>query len=142
MPKLLLETTGAFALMDFSQNKEIHAFKPTVISDSTFINQRMGAGQLRVLHNEVPDELTDEDFQKFWQDSNGEDGVVDKDLAVQSFLTSFAPKEMTAKEKKALEALQLKHALEEKAAKAAEEKAALAAAATAPAAEPAPEEVK
>ena len=86
--KLLIETTGPFMLLDPQSGHEIHHNRPTVVPTSNFVQSRTAVNQIKVISNEVPDKFTDEDFKKFWIDC-------DKDhaLAVQSFMSSFAPKE-------------------------------------------------
>ncbi len=87
--KLLAETTGEFMLVDSSSGESIPSSRPAVITVSQFYNSRIALNQV-VKVSDVPDEASDEEFQKFWEDSDG-----DRDLAVASFLSSFdaeAPK--------------------------------------------------
>ena len=72
MTKILIETKGDFELIDYSQSLTglvIRADRPTVSADnSSFVSQRAAAGQIKVL-GAVNDEATDEEFQKFWDES-------------------------------------------------------------------------
>ncbi len=84
----LVETTGEFMLVDPGTGNEIAHNRPSVCGATHFVASRVALGQVTVLSNQIPNDLTDKDFAKFWSESNG-----DKDLAVQSFLASFGPKE-------------------------------------------------
>jgi hypothetical protein len=83
--KLLAETTGPFGLLDLSTGQTLNANRPSVVSRSSFIDSRIALSQI-VKVADVPDEVTDMDFENFWRDSDG-----DRDLAVASFLSQFDP---------------------------------------------------
>lgn len=88
--KLLIETTGNFLLIDFNQNgAHINSNRPTVIGKSAFIDQRMAMGQIKLFSNAIPDIVTDIQFEKYWASCLREDGTVDKELAIQSFLADI-----------------------------------------------------
>jgi hypothetical protein len=87
--KLLAETTGAFGLMDLSTGHTLNANRPSVIARSGFIDSRIALGQI-VKVADVPAEATDDEFEAFWRDSDG-----DRDLAVASFLSKFDPEAPT-----------------------------------------------
>jgi hypothetical protein len=63
----------------------LNATRPSVIPRSGFIDARIALGQI-VKVADVPDEATDDEFEAFWRDSDG-----DRDLAVASFLSKFDP---------------------------------------------------
>lgn len=90
--KLLVSTTGPFMLIDAQTSDELQHNRPSVVRISNFIQMRSGLGQIKMHCNEVPDELTDKDFLKFWEESGK-----DEELAIQSFLASFAPKQVEEK---------------------------------------------
>lgn len=96
--KLLIETTGDFLLLDPSSGLEIHWNRPTVSPMTNYIQHRMAFGQLNVIANDLGDDATDEEFEKYFLDSKR-----DQDLAVQSFIAAFGP-EGTRKKAEAAEA--------------------------------------
>lgn len=73
MAKILIETTGQFELVDFSQaGLVVQANRPTVSSDdSSFISSRASIGQVKTLAT-LSDEATDEEFEKYWTESKSE----------------------------------------------------------------------
>lgn len=83
--KLLAETTGNFMLHDLSTGQSLQANRPSVINRSAFIDARIALSQIAKVAD-VPATVTDEDFEAFWTDSGG-----DRELAVASFLSQFAP---------------------------------------------------
>lgn len=83
--KLLAETTGAFGLIDLSTGQSLKSHRPSVVPLSGFLTARIALGQVAKVAD-VPDDATDEDFEAYWLDSDG-----DKDLAVASFLSKFDP---------------------------------------------------
>ena len=94
--KSLLKTTSPIHLVDPCNGQEIHWNRPTVVVHTSFIDSRMSAGDLKLINAEVPDEATDEDFLKFWKDSER-----DEELAVASFVSSFQEQEKEVAEPKA-----------------------------------------
>lgn len=110
MTKILIETTGEFELLDYSQSKTgliIRHDRPTVsVDNSHFVSQRAAAGQIKVLGT-VNDEASDEEFQKYWDeaktDVKHDENATDEEkaeterkakedqkrLAVDSFSASF-----------------------------------------------------
>lgn len=83
MKKLLVETTGEFELVDFNR-QEIPYFRPSVVVETGFVSHRAAVGQVRILHTELEDDVTDADFAGFWESCEG-----DYDLAVASFIAAF-----------------------------------------------------
>lgn len=91
MQKALVETTGSFQLMDFARGGAMaQAHRPSVVELSTFFQGRVANGNLKLL-GRVNDEATDEEFVKYWEDSE------DATLAVEAFLASFEVEEVSEK---------------------------------------------
>lgn len=90
MTKQLVITTGTFELVDYSGTTTtlIGNTRPVVVEKTSFIQARAAAGQLKVLDTELPDEATDEEFAKYWNESDG-----DQPLAVEAFKSSFGKTE-------------------------------------------------
>lgn len=78
--KLVVETKGRFQLLGDRKGERIHAFRPTVIEKTPFIDVHMARNELRVL-GEVDDEATDQDLA----DHLKADGTV------ESFIATYAP---------------------------------------------------
>jgi hypothetical protein len=87
---LLVETTGAFSLLG-PNGVDVKRLRPTVIERSSFVEVQCANGQLRVLA-ELPDEATDAEFAKFWEESEG-----DEELAIESFKATFTTVEKPSK---------------------------------------------
>lgn len=86
MKKLLVETTGAFMLVDYSDGgTEINAFRPSVVRNTQFVQSRVSTGDLTVLGT-VTDAATDEAFADTLRNSK------DTTMAVEAFLAEFDPK--------------------------------------------------
>ena len=84
MTKLLIETTGEFMLVDYTQgNLVIESDRPTVATRTDFVSGRSANGQLKVLAN-LDDEASDVEFAKYWVDSGK-----DSRLAIDSFLSAY-----------------------------------------------------
>ena len=100
MPKILVETSGRFKLLDLSVRpaQDINHARPSVVVNSHFVQARVGLGQLAVLAT-LKDEATDAEFAKYVTESKG-----DMTLAVSSFVASFGldaePKSTKGKAKK------------------------------------------
>lgn len=91
MTKFLAETKGSFQLVDFHNSQSVlQAHRPSVIVMSTFFQGQMAHDKIKLL-GEVNDEATDEEFVKYWTESE------DAALAVESFLASFAIEQPTEK---------------------------------------------
>lgn len=95
MPKLLVETTGEFELVDFSYNQAIVAHdRPSVVEATTFIQTRTSLGQIRVLDT-LTDEATDAEFEKYFKDSDK-----DVELAIDAFKTAYSSSNETTSTKR------------------------------------------
>ena len=98
MAKQLIETTGSFELVDYAgtQTTLIQASRPTVAESTPFVASRAAIGQIKFLEN-LNDEATDEEFAKYWSESNG-----DRALAIESFKAAYGigaePKNVVADE--------------------------------------------
>jgi hypothetical protein len=106
---MLVETTGGFMLSDmtFPQAQVVPHFRPAVVRNSTFIQGRVALGQLKV-HGELTEEATDEEFAKYWSESQ------DAKLAVNSFLSAYSKEAETAKEPQPKQEIQAEPLQEEK----------------------------
>lgn len=102
MAKQLVVTTGDFELVDYSGSETVIIGKtrPVVVDNTSFIQARAAAGQIRVLETDLPDDATDEEFAGYWKESDG-----DQPLAVEAYKSSFTsestkPKEETRRGRK------------------------------------------
>lgn len=83
MPKFLVETKGPYQLVDFGHRHQVvQSHRPSVVEQTAFIQTRVALAQLHVL-GELDVEATDEEFAKYWSESE------DSALAVDSFLSAF-----------------------------------------------------
>ncbi len=85
MSKLLVNTSGQFELHP-GNGDILHANRPSVITRSGFIEQRIAYGQVQVLHA-VSDTATDEEFAKAFAEAKGDEAA-----AVKAFMAKFGPK--------------------------------------------------
>lgn len=85
MPKkLLVETTGDFQFLDQShENPLVQSSRPTVVTNSLFIQSKIASDQIRVL-GEVSNKADDAAFEDTLKNSK------DKEMAVSAFLSEFA----------------------------------------------------
>jgi len=83
--KTIVKTTGAFMLSDRYTGDQVNPFRPSVVSNSPFIEQRIAAGQLKVLEGNLPLTATDADFAEFWKEN--------KESAVDAFLSTLSEPE-------------------------------------------------
>lgn len=89
--KFLVETTGQFMLVDPAQVEVIEADRPSVVSSTSFVQQRVSLGQIKILA-ELKDDASDMEFRDFVRESEG-----DMPLAVESFLSKFGKDAITEK---------------------------------------------
>lgn len=100
--KALVETVGDFQLVDFNHNRQtVPSERPAVVVLSKFIQERVSAGQIRVI-TQVGEEATDDEFLNYWKESEN------PELAVDSFITTFPDGKPTQKTVKAAEPKQRK----------------------------------
>lgn len=83
--KLLVSTVGSFMYVDPQTGDELAHNRPSVVRNSNFVQSFTAAGKVKVHANDVLDTATDQDFQAFWKESEG-----DSDLAVSAFLSKFS----------------------------------------------------
>lgn len=83
MTKSIVEVKGNFILLN-SNGEEIHMGRPTVVTKTGFVEEAISDGKLRSLARGLPKKATDEEFKKFYVDSNK-----DKVLAVAAFCSAF-----------------------------------------------------
>ena len=62
----------------------IEAFRPSVIGHCTEVDQFVSQQQIKVLDNDLPDNATDEEFKKFFDDHDG-----DWETALENFKLSL-----------------------------------------------------
>jgi hypothetical protein len=80
--KYLVETSGDFMLLDIATGVEISESRPSVVRPTAFVTACATRGQLRMLHNDLPDEASDADFAEFW--------AADKAIAVDAYMAKFS----------------------------------------------------
>lgn len=87
--KMIVETTGPFQLSGSTMDgADVVPFnRPAVVQATSYIQMKAAAGQVKVLHQEVPMEATDEGFLEHWKECKG-----DVPLAVESFMSTFVKK--------------------------------------------------
>lgn len=105
--KRIVETTGSFMLVDPTYGGIIWDDRPCVVKWSSFFEARTGAGEIRVLHTDLPEEATDEEFLEYLNDAGK------ADLAVASFVSKFTESKPTPQTKKTPKAKPAKEAEEE-----------------------------
>lgn len=88
MAKLIVETTGAFMLMD-GRGNFVPTDRPAVLPVSPFVDERRGRAQLRILSDQLPDEANDAEWAEWWAEAKG-----DRDLAIESYVAKFAADEV------------------------------------------------
>lgn len=96
MTKLLVETTGEFLLQDtFHPSRQIvQEHRPSVVEKTSFIEQRLAGGQIKLLALNLKDEASDEEFEKYFAESEG-----DIELAISSFVAAFTVDAVAPKKK-------------------------------------------
>lgn len=81
--KCIVETSGDFGLLN--TNKDfIEAHRPTVTEFTSFVEERIGNGEVSLLARGLPDEALDADFVTFFNEAEG-----DTPLAVESFCAAL-----------------------------------------------------
>lgn len=85
---IIVETTGEWSLMLPNHAGTIHRLRPTVVTNSDFVQRQVAVKQCRILATDLPDEATDKEFVAFWIESGK-----DKELAIESFKASFLTEE-------------------------------------------------
>lgn len=80
--KMLVETTGAFMLLDLSLGQTVQGHRPSVVAQSDFLNARIALHQVTKICD-LPDDATDEEFETYWTDAE------DRELAIASYQSKF-----------------------------------------------------
>ena len=70
--RMIVATTGNFALACLTTAQEIDAFRPSVISPSAFFSSRMGLNQINILVDNLPELANDKDFANTIKESDGD----------------------------------------------------------------------
>lgn len=87
MAKLLIETIGAFQLVDDDRiNPVLRHQGYTVVTSTDFVSYRISLGQVTIV-SELSDDATDTEWLKYYEESDR-----DLDLARESFLSNFGKK--------------------------------------------------
>ena len=94
--KRIVETTSSIMLVDPTYGDIVWADRPCVVNWSSFFEARAGAGQIKILHNELPNEANDADFLGYLTESGG-----DTALAIEAYASSFAEPEKEPEKKPA-----------------------------------------
>lgn len=84
MSKAIVYTSGDFMLKDPNTKGVIPWNRPAVVSWSSFIETRMGIGQIKLLATDLPEAATDEAFHQTFENCDR-----DVDLAVSAFKAEF-----------------------------------------------------
>lgn len=107
--KMLCESVGRAQLIDlYNGGQRVSGIRPSVIELTDFIRQRAAVNQLKFL-GELQDDATDEEFAKYWQESD-EDAA----LAVDSFMGAYGKERQTEKKPAPVKAQPQKPAKENK----------------------------
>lgn len=70
--RMIVATTGNFALACLTTAQEIDAFRPSVISPSAFFSSRMGLNQVNILVDNLPELANDKDFADTLKECDGD----------------------------------------------------------------------
>lgn len=90
MSKALVETTGSFMLVDPFTRNVVEFNRPCVVEWSSFIEQRVGLKQLRLLGSNLTEGGTDEEFQAYLKEVPEPEKL---EFAVSAFLEAFTVRE-------------------------------------------------
>ena len=86
--KCIVKTTGNFGLIQFGE--KISAFRPSVVTRSSFVENRIALGQLKlVIGDFLPDAATDEEFAQYWKETEDYKGKDREVFAAESYLSKF-----------------------------------------------------
>lgn len=86
--KILVETSGAFELVDPYGYQLMPSDRPAVVTSSQFVEARASKGQIKIL-GQLQDHATDADFIGYWKEA--------ADIAVEAFKSEFGMEAVTAK---------------------------------------------
>jgi hypothetical protein len=84
--RYIAETTGSFSLLDMMGTtvQEMKSWRPSIVENTPFVQQRIALGQLTVLA-ELPDEASDADFASYWKESTA------REQAIEAYKSKFSP---------------------------------------------------
>lgn len=82
----LVETTGQHPLLDMMGGtvQEMKSFRPSVVENTQFVQQRIALGQLTVLA-ELPEHASDDEFSSYWKESTA------REQAIEAYKSKFKP---------------------------------------------------
>lgn len=83
--KIIAKPTGAFMLI-LAYGETLMPHRPSVLTCDDFVQSKIAAGMVKVIESDLPEEATDLEYEKFWEESNK-----DEALSVQSFVSKFKP---------------------------------------------------
>lgn len=79
--KHLIETKGAFMLIDPQTRQVIPENRPSVVTSTTFLEERISKGQVSLVAADISEGATDEEFATYWTEK--------PEIAVEAFLSKF-----------------------------------------------------
>lgn len=84
MSKIIVKTTGPFLYMDSNVEQTVEAHRPTVVSPTSFIDDKVREKKITVLSEGLPDTANDEDFLKTYVASDR-----NEKLAVKAYIAEL-----------------------------------------------------
>ena len=88
MNKAILRVKTPINLLEPVTGELLAEDRPYVLIWTQFFQARVGAGQVEVLEGDLPMEASDEEFARFWAETEGK-----VDLTIESFKSLFESKE-------------------------------------------------
>jgi hypothetical protein len=73
---ILVETTGQFGLLDSESWTSIPHDRPALVRATNFIASRAACGQLKILLQDVPEDIKDEHWVKLWDEAKTAEAAV------------------------------------------------------------------
>lgn len=73
--KVLMQTIGRFQLICPDSGQLLRFDRPTLVTRTSFFESRVHRGQVEQLLVDVPDRMTDQDFEKVWVTVNKDVGA-------------------------------------------------------------------
>lgn len=89
--KSIVKPISPVMLINPETKETVWNHRPTLVTWTNFIAQQVGAGVLSVLATDLPVHALDEEFEKYHLEA--------PDMAVESFISSFAEPKETRKKK-------------------------------------------
>lgn len=94
--KIIVKTTGSFGLVDPINMTAIEKDRLNLVAATNFVQGRVSLGQLKIVASDFPDVATQEDWDAYLKDSDG-----DVELAIAAFRSQYEDKEVQDEEKPA-----------------------------------------